>query len=151
MRLRFLLLLFLSACSSNDVPKGVIPPDKMKVVLFDVMRADEFATNYISTDTTKNINEERIKLYETVFALHKTNKEAFYNSFDYYQKHPDQYKQLFDSLVAYTGRLGAKPDVPKPILLKTDSLRLDTLRADSVNTELPKLKLAADTAELKTN
>jgi len=98
----------LFACSSS-VPRGILPPDEMKQIVFDLVRADQFIDNYVTKDTTANIKERRITLYEQVFAIYKVSKEEFYKSYTYYQQNPDKNKVLFDSLNAYSNRRKSVP------------------------------------------
>jgi len=92
---------FLLLACSQARPKGVIEPAKMKVIIFDIIRTDEFLGNYVAKDTTKNILEERYKAYDKVFALHHITKDEFYRSYHYYAAHPDQQKLVFDSLARW--------------------------------------------------
>jgi hypothetical protein len=106
----------LIACSSStELPSNILPQEKMKQVLFDMIRADEYINNYVVKDSTKNITKERSLIYEKVFTLHKTNHKEFYESYRYYQLHPDKQKELFDSLYNWaslrkdTVRKGVQP------------------------------------------
>jgi hypothetical protein len=101
----------LLACSSS-IPRDVLPPDKMKQIVFDLVRADQFVDNYVIKDTSAKIKDRRITLYEQVFAIHKTNRKEFYKSYQYYQQHPDKNKILFDSLSAFGIRKQAIPLKP---------------------------------------
>lgn len=121
MRLVIICCCFFFACSSSEVPSGILPPEKMKVVLFDVIRADEFVNNFRSNDTVVNIAEERSLLYQKVFKLHKISKDAFYKSYSYYQENPEKHKQLFDSLMTYGKAVRDKP-VVKPVNKKAEKL-----------------------------
>lgn len=105
MRLSILLVVLFIACSDKQTQGVVLPPEKMKKVLFDIIRTDEYVNNYLINDTTVNLQKERVKLYEKVFVLHKTDHKSFYSSYKYYQQHPDLNKQLFDSLSAYANRI----------------------------------------------
>jgi hypothetical protein len=113
--MRFIALIIASAlmfaCSSS-VPRGIIPPDEMKQIVFDLVRADQFIDNFVTKDTTANVKERRITLYEQVFAIHKVSREEFYKSYTYYQQNPDKNKVLFDSLNAYGNRKKAVPVKP---------------------------------------
>ena len=109
MRLIILISLIFIACNTSKEPTDILPPEKMKVVFFDLVRADEFANNYIANDTSKNVKVERAKLYQKVFVLHKTSQDEFYTSYKYYQQNPDKHKQLFDSLLIYSKAAKDKP------------------------------------------
>jgi hypothetical protein len=113
MRLIALIIIssLLFSCSSS-VPRGIIGPDEMKQIVFDLIRADQFIDNYVTKDTTANVKERRITLYQQVFAIYEVSKEEFYKSYAYYQQHPDKNKVLFDSLNAYGNRRKAIPVKP---------------------------------------
>ncbi len=114
----FLMVFILIACSSSPVPKGIIPPNQMQKVLFDLIKADEFLTNFAVKDSTINLKTRRISLYEHVFTIHHISKEDFYKSYRYYQQHPDKNKVLFDSLYAVVNRKKIeeiKPKIVKPM------------------------------------
>ncbi len=109
----FVLLMWLVACSSSPVPKGLLQPDKMYPVVKDMIQADEYINNYVMSDSTINIKERRSLLYAKVFKLHNTTREQYYNSYDFYRQHPDLLKTLFDSLA-----LGLKkPEYKKAVAI----------------------------------
>ncbi len=114
----FLMVFILIACSSSPVPKGIIRPNQMQKVLFDLIKADEFLTNFAVKDSTINLKTRRISLYEQVFTIHHISKDDFYKSYRYYQQHPDKNKVLFDSLYAVVDRKKIeeiKPKIVKPM------------------------------------
>ena len=113
--LLFTCIVFACACTGSGVPNNIIPPDQMKLVLFDMVRADEFANNYIANDTSKNKQQETYVLYEQVFKIHKVDKARFYKSFSYYQQHPDKNKELYDSVNALAARIKTGNTLPKKV------------------------------------
>lgn len=102
----FLLMMGLAmACGKNDRPKDLIPEQKMERVIWDMVQADEFITNYVLKDSAKvNVNAERYKLYDKVLGLHNITKEQFQKSYSYYSSRPKESKLLFDSLAARANR-----------------------------------------------
>lgn len=118
-RLALVLLVFsLPACTSDkDIPKDVLSPEKMKPILWDMIRMDELVSGFIAKDSSKKLNEESVKLYEQVFALHKISKDQFFRSFRFYQSHPEIARPLFDSLSSWANAKRAevyKPGAPLP-------------------------------------
>ena len=100
-RLLLVLLIgiFLSCNNSKSVPRGIIPPDKMEKVLWDMIQTDRFAIQFLSKDSAKiNVKEETFKLYEEVFRNHQTNRDEFTKSFKYYMDHPELNQRLYDSM-----------------------------------------------------
>ena len=93
-------VLFLSSCGGkNTIPSGILKPEKMQLILFDVLRADAFAFEFIKRDTTKKPEVENIKLQQQIFTIHKTTKQEFYKSYDYYKTHPALMQPLLDSII----------------------------------------------------
>ena len=104
----FLVTLLCACSSSTSVPENILPPNRMKELVFDMARADEFVNSYVMRDTSLKPKEQHIKMYEQVFLIHKTNHDEFYRSFKYYQEHPDLNKALFDSINVYSKKLQGK-------------------------------------------
>lgn len=79
--------------------------EQMKLLLWDLSRAEAFQMYYLNKDTT--IKKEKIAdtLYGKVFALHKVSSEAFFSSLEEYKKDPVRFKILMDSVNAYGNRL----------------------------------------------
>ena len=95
-----LILFFFLSCSQNKTPNGILPPQKMQDVLWDYIRADAFTSDFISKDSTKNLQVENVRLQKNLFSMHHISKEEFYNSYDYYLKHNIEMKMLLDSMIA---------------------------------------------------
>jgi hypothetical protein len=88
--------------SCNDgPPKNVLNVNSMKVVMFDMLKADEWYARKLVGDTLMQRVKEDIPLYEQVFAVHKLTKKQFFESYHYYEAHPVAYKELIDSLESY--------------------------------------------------
>lgn len=113
----FLLMMGLAtACGKNERPKDLIPEVKMERVIWDLVQADEFITNYVLKDSAKvNVNAERFKLYEQVLSLHSITKEQFKKSYDFYAARPGESKLLFDSLSARANRRMQDSYKPTPL------------------------------------
>ena len=89
------------ACSDDDtIPEKIIPQKEMQTILWDLLLADRYTSQYIAKDTTKKIKIENLKLYDQVFQIHKITKAQFIESFDFYLQRPDLTKVMFDSLSA---------------------------------------------------
>ena len=102
MRIIFLLagLVLMNSCrSKSKLPADVLKPDKMRAVLWDVIKADVFTAEFIKKDSSKNAASENLKLQQQIFAIHKISKADFYRSYDYYKAHTEIFKQVMDSMV----------------------------------------------------
>ena len=95
-------LLLASCGNKNETP--VLAPDKMQAVLWDVIRADAFTTDFIKKDSTKNAVEENAKLQKKIFAMYGISGETFYKSYEYYKSNTNQFKTIMDSMIAKGNR-----------------------------------------------
>lgn len=115
-----LSLILISCGNKNNIPTGVLKPDEMRGVLWDVMLADAFTQQQIKTYTSAVAQEENAKLQKQVFGTHNITKEVFYKSLDYYKAHPNLMKTLLDSVIVKANRDKVSNIIIKPSL---DSLR----------------------------
>jgi hypothetical protein len=104
MRIAALIIFFstiIFSCSNEDeIPKQVISQKEMQKILWDMLLADRYTSQYIAKDTSKKLKLENLKLYDEVLQLHKISKNQFIESFNFYLKRPDLTKVMFDSLSA---------------------------------------------------
>ena len=100
MRITKVLLLCLLFLACKHKPQ-VLPINKMKMVMWDMVSVDEWMKITASKDSTQLLKKQNISLYNKVFATHQITKEDFYNSYNYYQNHPNDMKILMDSLMSY--------------------------------------------------
>jgi ribosomal protein L22 len=98
-------LTIISSCGNKDkLPTGILKPAKMEAVLWDVIKADVFTTEFIKKDSSKNAAAENLKLQQQIFAIHKISKADFYKSYDYYKSNTEVFKKVMDSMVARAER-----------------------------------------------
>jgi hypothetical protein len=110
-----LLWILLVALSVSSCKKGIgkkIPVNEMKIIMWDMVCADELYADASVRDSTVRIKKDNFRLYEQVFAIHKISKETFYSSYQYYQSRPDEFKVLMDSLQSYGSRQRNRPVKP---------------------------------------
>jgi Domain of unknown function (DUF4296) len=107
--------LLLYSCGDKGIPGGVLQPDKMQAVMWDVIKADIYAADYIKKDSAKNDTIESARLQQEIFAIHSITKEAYYRSYDYYKKNPELMKALMDTMSARVNRSrNITPTIVKP-------------------------------------
>jgi hypothetical protein len=100
----FLSCLALACGGDKPGKNGVLPVNKMKTVMWDVMQVDEYANTFLVKDSSINIPVASGKMYQQVFGLHKISEKEFYTSFNFYRDHPNYFKILIDSISAYGNR-----------------------------------------------
>jgi hypothetical protein len=98
----FLFILLLSSlffsCSKKMRKPDVLPEKKMREVMCDMMRADQYVADFLSKDSTRNKKDESVKLYDEIFYIHKITRGQFKSSLDYYSSQPDLFRAIIDSL-----------------------------------------------------
>ncbi len=104
----FCLLIFISCGNKNKIPDGILKPDVMQAVLWDVIKADAFTAEIIRKDSSKKTADVNLKLQQEVFAIHKITRQSFYKSYDYYKENPGKLKVIMDSMIVQAERNKAK-------------------------------------------
>lgn len=104
----FCLTVFISCENKNKIPEGVLNPDKMQAVLWDVIKADAFTAEIIRKDSAKKTADVNLKLQQEIFTIHKITRVDFYKSYDYYKENPGKLKVIMDSMIVQAERNKAK-------------------------------------------
>jgi hypothetical protein len=96
----FILLLIVSSfsCSKKEKRTDLLSQNEMEEIVWDLMRADQYASGFLLKDSAHNKKDESVKLYEEIFYIHKITREQFKRSFDYYTSRPDLFRPIIDSL-----------------------------------------------------
>ena len=90
-----LLSITLSSCSPK---KDIIPISKMKVIVWELIKTDEWVKVLSRKDTL--FTNHKVNIQPLLNKNHLT-KEALLNSYQYYQNNPSLFKILLDSVYAY--------------------------------------------------
>jgi predicted neuraminidase len=90
--------MLLSCGKNNKPPSSLIQPKEMQSILWDVMRAETLASEIARKDSAIDVAIETKSLSQKVFNIHKTDSATFNKSYNWYVKHPDVLKIIFDSL-----------------------------------------------------
>ena len=112
MRCLLVFAFFVASCSGDEIPKDVLPPEKMGAVWYDLTLADELADFAGITDSTYRKLSKRTGLYDTVLQLHKISKEQYKKSEQFYQGRPDLMKEIFEDLKK---KMDTTPTIKRPI------------------------------------
>lgn len=115
--INFLLILItigMLSCKGKYSPTKTLPFDTMKVVILDLMNAEQWNNFITMKDSTLRKKNNNLKLYQQVFFIHHISKEQFYNNYQYYEEHPDRMKTLLDSLSTFEER--QKNKLKKPVI-----------------------------------
>lgn len=97
----FFLLLFITSCNKTSKP---LPISTMKMVMWDMINADEWMKIAASKDSNVLLSKKNVSLYNKIFADYNITRDKFYSSYSFYQNNPNQLKELMDSLMSYATR-----------------------------------------------
>jgi hypothetical protein len=94
----FIAIITIVSCSGKeDRPKGIIPPEKMAVILSDIYLAEYKAGNIgLKYDSSKTVlHHYELKIFEE----HNTNDSIYKESFKYYLEHPQKLESIYDIVI----------------------------------------------------
>lgn len=126
MRKLAISLFFLASCAKST-KQEVLPPLKMRDVLWDYVRADIYTNEYIRLDSTRNYKEEYASMLKTIFERHKVGSAVFFKSLKYYEENPELIKPILDSIVFWQYR-NAPEVITSIVPMRMDSIELPMLR-----------------------
>lgn len=89
------IFLLLISCS-NQYKK--LSLNQMKMVMWDLLNAEELMKIKANQDSTYIIKNNRPILYEKIFSLNQISKLDFDKNYQYFQNHPNEMKILLDSI-----------------------------------------------------
>lgn len=103
--------IFIFSCKTKNKKMEVLPFDTMKVVIWDLLNANEWNNTLIIKDSSLIKSKNNLKLFQQVFYIHHTSKEQFYYSYQFYEQHPDKLKALMDTISTYGPRQRFMPSI----------------------------------------
>jgi hypothetical protein len=109
------MFVLLSCGRVTSVPSGVLAKDKMQAILWDLLRAEQFVTNYIVVrDTTAVGRAKGPQLYDAILKRHGITDAVFQSSLEYYKSHPQSLYPILDSLAGQTATAPTPLVTPQP-------------------------------------
>ncbi|MCF3111486.1 DUF4296 domain-containing protein [Niabella sp. CC-SYL272] len=113
--------LMFAACGLGR-PKDVLPQDKMQAVLWDIAQGGEFVNGYVyyrHPDLNRAVVNQQV--LKQIFSLHKITKKEFEKSLEYYQRKPDVFVAMLDSINAQQKRAKQAETLPATDTARTQS------------------------------
>ncbi len=77
----------------------------MQELMWDYVRADIYANDFLSKDSTMDVQKEHAVILKKIFAKHKISKETFFENYRYYTSRSDLMNPLLDSIFARQTKL----------------------------------------------
>ena len=90
--------LLIISCSPSRKEATTIELDKMKLVVWQLMKADEFYIRSSAADSSVIRNKKNVQYYQQIFDLYKIDRVQFYKDIEFYESHPIEFKILMDSV-----------------------------------------------------
>lgn len=96
----FIVIILLSIGCGESRPADVLPKDKMKDVMWDMLKTSEFLDAFVlyKGDSTMDRAATITAWYNKVYQLHNVTKAQFDKSYAWYQDRPKLMKEMLDSL-----------------------------------------------------
>ena len=111
--IQFSLICFLIfSCKQDKKQIKLIEFYKMKLVVWQLMKADEFYIRSSVGDSTVKTNKKNVQYYQQIFNLNNIDRTDFYKNIEYYESHPIEFKVLMDSVNELSKR---EKNIIKPI------------------------------------
>ena len=98
MKKLIILSFILWGCQTKAAKDKRVDMKTMQTVVWQLMQADEYYTRVSVIDSTWKIDKKNVEFYQQIFDLNKVDRVEFYNTIDYLQKHPIEFKELIDSV-----------------------------------------------------
>lgn len=93
-----LFILIMSSCNVATQQSAQMDINKMKIVVWQLMQVDEYYAKVSLLDSTWKLNRKNVEMYQQVFDLNKIERATFYNTMNYLERHPVEFKRLMDSV-----------------------------------------------------
>lgn len=91
----FFVLIFIAACNSNQVPKGIIENGKMILVLTDIHLVDSYVSSAAYDTTTQPV----ANYYKVVYQKYKTDSVQVQKSLRYYSTDPELLDTMYHQVL----------------------------------------------------
>jgi hypothetical protein len=87
-----------SCRDKKGLPADILPPDKMRDILWDMISASQYLSLYVLPKDSVDKLAASAKVYGRVFQVYKISKGQFDRSYSYYREHDVLLKPILDSL-----------------------------------------------------
>lgn len=94
----------LISCNSDKIPSSILSPEELEPVIWDLMAAGEMRISDTTKMTRLHIKDSTTASFQYVLQIHHLDKRTFFESYRYYEHHPEKQEVLIDSLIAFNER-----------------------------------------------
>ena len=146
----FSVTLFLCACKSDGIPRGIIKPDVMTGLLTEIHLID--GSLYKGLQSPDTLYKYGMGNYLAAFERFHTDSAAFKKSMDYYSTDPEKFSAIYDQVDARIKTLLDSINLVQT-KIRQAAMKVDSLKADSVKKaqkKMSKSELKADSLKKMT-
>lgn len=118
MRLLLLFLLFSVFCNACNKKDKYLEPKPLAKIIKEMGEAEVFVYSYMAKDSSKKLDAELFKYYDTIFAINNTTKKQFASSVAYYINKPKEFKTILDSAQANARTINYFQDKMSPAMVQ---------------------------------
>ena len=104
MKKLIILSFILLGCQTKAANEKSVDMKTMQTVVWQLMQADEYYTRISVVDSAWKADKKNVEFYQQIFDLNKVDRVEFYNTIDYLQRHPIEFKELMDSVIELSKR-----------------------------------------------
>ena len=138
------LILILAACDfssemDEEIPEGIIPEDKMVVILADMQISEAYLSDI--RKTSERLKDSTLLYYKKVYKKNKITKDQFEKSLLFYKTDLEHLEQIYTKVVVRLNELKAKNEEVL-LELKADSVRRDSIAAIRIQDSLQQIIIA---------
>ncbi len=139
----FISLFFFSCLGKDKIPKEILPIDKMKNVIWDLVKAGELAAYDTTIKKNISLKDSAEIFFNRVFTLHHINKNIFYSSYNFYLQNPQWGSVLMDSVDQVANRERVlqymhPPKIPQKVNQQFNKIFLQNMRRNALKKNIPK-------------
>lgn len=90
----------LSCRGKDEIPSGILPPQKMRNVMWEILQADYYSDQFVRKDSLRDAALENAGMQEQIFRRQGVTRKQYEESYRFYSGHHDLMKALMDSVTA---------------------------------------------------
>ena len=92
------IFLLYSCSGKQKIPSDILPPEKMKNIVWDILQAQSMSVEIAARDSSIDKQSSLNRLINEAFRLNQTDSVNYNKSYDWYTAHPEIMKIFLDSL-----------------------------------------------------
>ncbi len=97
-------MIIFSCKEKNAIPSHIIHPEKMEMIIWDVMKQDALVYYLNKKDSLRADSLTTVDVRSAIFSHHQVSDQEFHDSYVFYTKHPDLLGAMLDSMIVHQNK-----------------------------------------------